>query len=197
MKKLILVFMSLLALSISMIGCGTESKADKLTEKDDSIAAEENLLSVEVTLPSTFFEGQDMKVVEEDAKDNGVTDFKINEDGSVTYKMSKSTHKELLAGLKESTDESIVEILNDKESFPSFSEIKYNDDLTEFNVMVDASLYNPFEGFVVMSFYMIGNMYQAMDCVDTNDINTTVNFIDKDTNEVIESGNSSEMDGDE
>lgn len=61
------------------------------------------------------------------------------------------------------------------------------------NISVDASLFSPFEGFAVLGFYVIGNMYQAMNCVETAKINTIVNFINKDTKEIIESGNSSDL----
>ena len=54
-------------------------------------------------------------LAEEDIKaaaaENGFKDCTINEDGSVTYKMSKSKHKEMLNDLKSSFDESIASLL--------------------------------------------------------------------------------------
>lgn len=201
MKKTLVVSLLLIIAATSVIGCSSKDTNDKesvknnvnVEESKDVFSTKENLFNIEVTLPSNLFENQDMSAIEQEAKANGVHDVKINDDGSVTYKMDKSTHKNLLKELKSGVDESIEEALNDKEAFRSFSEITYNDDLTEFNILVDASLFNPFEGISALGYYLMGNMYQAMNCVKTEDINTTVNFINKDTKEIIESGNSKDL----
>ena len=171
-----------------------KSEANVSAEEDkDVFSSEKNLFSVEVTLPSDFFEGEDMTTLEKRAKENGIDEVKINDNGSVSYKMDKSTHRKLLKELKEGVDEAIADALNDKETFSSFSEINYNNDLTEFDILVDESLFNPIESLSVLVYYLMGNLYQAMNGVASEDINTTVNFINKDTKEIIESGNSADL----
>ena len=108
-------------------------------------------------------------------------------------KMTKEAHKELLGSIKESVDESNEEIIADKENYPSIESITYNNDLTEFTVSVDSASFNGLESFVAIAFYMEGNIYQALNAVPEDEINTTVNFVDKDSGEVINSADSSSM----
>jgi len=144
-------------------------------------------------LPAAFFDGSDKTTIETEAKAKGVHEVKVNGDGSVTYIMDKKTHKELLASMKQAVDDSIKETLADKENYPSFAEIKYNDDLTQFDIMVDKASYGGLQPFVAVGFYMSGNMYQAMNGKSFDTAKTIVNFKDKATGEVIESGDSSAL----
>ncbi len=199
MKKRILALLIVTTMAITMVGCGSKSsddgaKEEKKTESNGGgISSEKNLFDVEVTLPAAFFEGSDMSNVETEAKAKGVHEVKVNEDGSVTYIMDKKTHKELLASMKEAIDGSIKETLANKENYPSFTEITYNDDLTQFDIMVDKASYGGLQPFVAVGFYMAGNMYQAMNGQASDTAKTIVNFKDKDTGEVIESGDSSAL----
>lgn len=70
--------------------------------------------------------------LDDNAKKMGIRKITENEDGSVTIKTSKKPHKKLVNIVKESMDDSINEILEDKENYPSFNDITYNDNLTEF-----------------------------------------------------------------
>lgn len=199
MKKRILALLLVTIMATTMVACGSKSSADEAkegnkTESDrGTLSAEKNLFDVEVTLPAAFFEGSDISTIETEAKAKGVHEVKANDDGSVTYVMDKKTHKEFLASMKTSIDESIKETLNDKENYPSFTDIKYNEDLTQFDVMVDKASYGGLQSFIAVGFYMYGNMYQAMDGQESDKIKTVVNFKDKDTGEIIESGDSSTL----
>lgn len=204
MKKKLVALMLTVAMVLSFTACGnsTQGKAkdDTKTEQssDDggSLKAEKNLLSVEITLPASLV-GDDSTELDEEAKAAGVKEITKNEDGSITMKMTKEAHKNLLASIKESVDQSNNDILADKENYPSFDSITYNDDLTEFTVNVDASVYGGFESFAAIAFYMEGNIYQALNAVPEDQIKTVVNFVNKDTGEVVESGDSSSMSDDQ
>lgn len=199
MKKRILALLIVTTMAITMVGCGSKTsndgaKAEKKTESNDGgISAEKNLFDVEITLPAAFFEGADMSNVETGAKAKGVHEVKANEDGSVTYIMDKKTHKALLDSIKEAVDLGIKDTLANKETYPSFTEIIYNDDLTQFDIMVDKASYGGLQSFVALGYYMSGNMYQTMNGQSSDTVKTIVNFKDKDTGEVIESGDSSAL----
>ncbi len=199
MKKRILALLLVTTMAITMVGCGVKDsdhgdKAEKKTESNGGeMSSQKNLFDVEVTLPAAFFDGSDKTTIETEAKAKGVHEVKVNEDGSVTYIMDKKTHKELLESMKQAVDDSIKETLADKENYPSFAEIKYNDDLTQFDIMVDKASYGGLQPFVAVGFYMSGNMYQAMNGKSFDTAKTIVNFKDKATGEVIESGDSSAL----
>jgi len=182
MKKRILALLLVTTMAITMVGCGVKDsdhgdKAEKKTESNGGeMSSQKNLFDVEVTLPAAFFDGSDKTTIETEAKAKGVHEVKVNEDG-----------------MKQAVDDSIKETLADKENYPSFAEIKYNDDLTQFDIMVDKASYGGLQPFVAVGFYMSGNMYQAMNGKSFDTAKTIVNFKDKATGEVIESGDSSSL----
>lgn len=199
-----LSFFLVMGMSVTLIACGSTTKApettteapESTTQTTDTLNAEKNLLSVELTIPSSLLE-DDAAVLDEEAKAAGVKEITQNDDGSITMKISKSAHKKLLDEFKVGIDEGITEILNDKETYPSLTEITYNDDLTEFTVKVDSNTYGGFEGLSALALYISGNVYQALNATPEDQIKTIVNFVDKDTGEIIETGDSSEMNNSE
>lgn len=54
---------------------------------------DKGLLNVEVTIPATLYKGQDIDSIISEAKNSGIKEVIKNDDGSLTYKMSKSEHK--------------------------------------------------------------------------------------------------------
>ncbi len=196
MKTIVKKTVSLLlimSMSIILISCGSTTEApESTTQATDTLKAEENLLSVELTIPASLVD-DDAATLDEETKAAGVSEITQNEDGSVTMKMSKIAHQKMLDEFKGSIDESLTEILNDKETYPSLTEITYNEDLTEFTVKVDPATYGEFEALSAIGLYIAGNVYQALNAVPENQIKTIVNFVNKDTGEIIETGDSSKM----
>ena len=110
----------------------TGSDKTDFTKKGDSeqeIAVDKGLLDVELTLPADLFEGQTEDEIIANAKEKGVKEAKVNEDGTVYYKMSKSEHKKMMKDAKQSIVDSIAEIVNSDE-YSSIKEISYNKDFT-------------------------------------------------------------------
>lgn len=196
MKKKILTILLIGTMALNITECqSNDSKPEKKEEKTedtDTLKAEKNLLSVEVTLPASLI-GDSAAELDQEAKDAGVKEVIQNEDGSITMKMTKDAHKNLLASLKDGIDQGIDELLADKENFPSFESITYKDDVTEFNINVDPNTYGGLQSMAVMGLYIQGNLYQAFNAVPADQIKTVVNFVNKDTGEIIESGDSSQM----
>jgi len=198
MKKRILALLLVTTMALTMVGCGSKSSKNG-AKKESSVAelsAEENLFDVEVTVPAAFFKGSDIATAETEAEAIGINEVKANDDGSVTYVMDKGTHEEVLIAIKASVDDGIKEILEDKETYPSFTEIIYNDDLTQFDVMADKASFEEFQSFIALEFYMAGNLYQIVNTQPSDKVNTIVSFKDKDTGEVIESGDSLALNSD-
>lgn len=208
MKKKIVSIILSVCLCCSVTACGNSSNAEQssnntskeVTEQtseengtEEELSVDKNLLSVEVTLPASLIGDSESTELTEEAKSHGVKDITKNSDGSITMKMTKAAHKELLDSIKASIDESINEMLADKENCPSFDSITYNDDVTVFDVKVDPAIYGGMEIFSAFALYMYGNMYQALNAVPESDLKTVVNFINKDTGEVIESGDSTAL----
>lgn len=174
-----------------------------LQEEEDAVTdlgnieSQKSLFSVEVTIPAQFFENSESGTLTQTDVDNTVDEmsFKdgfLNEDGSVTYKMSKSQHEEFLKGYKESIDGTISDMLND-ENNESFVDITYNDSLTQFTISVDSEKFSMLDMINAFAFYIEGTYYQLFNFVPIDDVDVQVDFVDKDTGEVIETARMSEM----
>ena len=135
----------------------TEETAPQVIETD------ENLLTVDITFPASFFEGTDMSTFDTDAyvKEQKFISAKLNDDGSMVVTMSKSRHNELLdemAAELETTFSSLVEAAET----PYIKEISHNEDFSLVTVKVDRAAYeNAFD----MTPFIVGisaSMYQML-----------------------------------
>ena len=177
MKKWLVLMLAVFA--VFATACGDEKKETS----SDTIAVDEGLLNVEITLPAEMFEGQDMTQVMEDAKADGMDDVILNEDGSLTYKMSKATHKELLKEMEVSMDEMMEEMITSEE-FSSIKDVTANKDYDEFTLVVAKEQYeSSFDAFSVFSIGLSSMYYQLFTGVDAADYKVTLHLIDEATNE--------------
>lgn len=91
MKKLLLLA---LMSSIFLTACNNDdSKAveevNDGSNKSEEIEVDKGLLNVEITLPASLFQGQDLNEVIEEAKAEGIKEVTQNSDRSLTYRFSK------------------------------------------------------------------------------------------------------------
>ena len=163
-----------------------QTQAEKDQDTSDSVEVDKGLLDVEVIIPASFFAGEDKEQVIAEAKEEGVAEVKENEDGSLTYKMSKSTHKEMMHGIEADLNDAIDEIKNDDE-YASIQDITANDSYSEFTMVVDEEAFaNSFDGFASLGLGILGLYYQLFDGVDPDDYDVKVHIEDADTGEVFD-----------
>lgn len=194
MKKLVLVSLAALALA----ACGDKESAQDQNQTEENVKKEENgeklvvdknLTNVELTLPASFFEDQSKEQIEEDAKQKGIKEIKVNEDGSVYYKMSKATHKEILAEMKKGVEETIDTLVNG-EDFASFKDISANKDFTKFTITVNQAAYeDSFDGFGLFGLAIVAAYYDTFTGNHKDNLNIEMILIDDITGETIETVN--------
>lgn len=197
MKKTIFFALSII-ICLSLVGCGGSSndtqqniEEDSKSEGTQSIEVDEGLLNVEITVPPDFLEeGTTQEDLDEAAKEDGIKSITLNDDGSATYIMSKSKHDEMMAGIRESIDESMAEMI-DPETYPTFVEVTSNDDYTHFTVKLSSNEVGLSESISVLGFYMLGGLYNAFNGTPVDDV--TVSFVNADTGDIIQEAHSSEM----
>lgn len=164
-KGLLFVFMTLLI--SALVACGSES-------------------SKEITIPALFFEGQDLDSIVAEAEADGIEEIEQNDDGSVTYKMSESTHNELMTELEESLETSMEE-LKTSEEFVSIVDITANQSYSEFTLVVDQEAFeNSFDGFAIFGLAIGGMYYQLFDGVNPEQYEVTIELEDSDSGEVFD-----------
>ncbi|MEH7351771.1 hypothetical protein [Gottfriedia acidiceleris] len=175
----------LLALLITLqAGCSSNNQAKQTTKeskpKEEKMAVDKGLFNVKLTLPASMFEGDDINKVIADAEKEGIKVTK-NSDGSLTYKMSKSQHKKIMKGMREQIIKTVNET-NESKDFASLKDVTYNNDFSEFTLIVDKSAYeNSMDGLAALTFGMSGMMYQLYNGVDPNDYKVTILIKDQAT----------------
>lgn len=144
---------------------------------------------VNITIPADFINSETQVNIDRQSEEYGYK-FKENEDGSVTCTMTKSQHKKMMSELADSINQSLDEMIG-SESYPNFTDIKANDNFTEFTVTTKSSELDMVESFSVMAFYVYGGMYNVFDGKEID--NVSVTFVNADSGKIIETVNSSDM----
>lgn len=190
MKKLLALLLAL-AMAFSVTACGGETSETEESSDNSTVEVDENLLSVEVTVPVDFVEeGTTQESLDSLVAEKGFKSATLNDDGSVTYVMTKGQHKELMEGIKTSIDESIADMISSGD-YPTIVEIEANDDYTAFDVTLSTDTLGLTESLSALVLYMCGGMYNAFNGTTVDNI--SVSFINQATGEVIQTANSSDM----
>lgn len=197
MKKYIAVFMALLTLFLT--ACGNKpATTDDTPSTDDSqkIEVDEGLLNVDITIPASFFETFSTEAepysaqdIVEDDLDPRIKNAVVNDDGSLTFTISKADHRALMQEMRQSIIDSTEEA---KANFSSLQSVEVSSDCTKIDMFVDRAAYEgSFDFFAAVSYEIQALMYQAFN--GTADKAVIVSIIDAETKEVIESVDSSEQ----
>lgn len=157
------------------------TKAPASTPESSSyLEAKTKLTKVEVIIPAILIEDTDIEQIKEYATKQGIEKVEINDDGSLTYTMSKSVHKQMLENLKITCKETIDSFVS--QDNPSFKEVEYNDDFTEIILTVDKEKFEKsFDRISILGMVYAGMFYQAF---DGSKIDVHINLKDNITDEI-------------
>ena len=165
----------------------SEEESSSSEEKEESIEVDKNVTGVSVTIPKSFFEiqNQDFDRIKAEAKDKGINEV-IDNGSTVTYKMSKSKHKELMKEMEKQMTAAIEEIKNE-DNYSSIQDIQATHSYSEFMLSVDREEYeNSLDGFAVMGLGVTGMLYQLFDGAGPEEYDVTVNVVDAAKEEVFD-----------
>ena len=180
----------------------TES-SDKTTEDDfgsdgldtakavGDIEADEGLLTVTINIPGDYFGETTQEEIDKAVADKGFISVTLNDDGSATYVMTKSRHKQLMEEISKSMDESLQKILDDKDTYPNFESITHNADYTDFTIEYSAEELSLSDTFSTILFYYMGGMYGVFNGEPAENVH--VAFVNSETGELISEANSRDM----
>ena len=141
---------------------------------------------VTITMSPDFF---DTEATEEELKatalEEGFLDAKLNEDGTLTYTMTRAKQQELLTTLMEGLETGIQEMTEGEEAVPSFKRIEHTDDLSSFDIFIDPEQFGDFDAFYALTLAFYGATYQAFS--GNTDADSRVRFVDYQTDEEVDS----------
>lgn len=213
MKNRIIAFTLALLLVLSLAGCGSSEPQTSVTtqaatnsttstetttgfedlEAIGELEVDQNLFTVEITVPADFLgEGITQESLDADVAASNYISAKLNDDGSVTYVMTKAVHDEMMVGVRDNIQQALEEMVGSEE-FPSFTKVEANDDFTQFTIETTSTELGLVESFSVLGFYMFGGMYHAFNGTQVDDI--AVTFINADTGDTVGEAHSSDMAG--
>ncbi|HBT74019.1 MAG TPA: hypothetical protein DEB37_17785 [Lysinibacillus sp.] len=186
MKKLLILLLGILLVACSQGDESGKKKegADKASE--ETLKVDKGLLNVEVTIPATLYKGQDIDSIISEAKNSGIKEVIKNDDGSLTYKMSKSEHKKMMKELKERIVKSVEE-LKTSEDFTSINDVAYNKSFSEFTLTVNKEKFEgSFDALASFGLALAGMYYQLFNGADVEHYKVTVYIKDESNGEVFD-----------
>lgn len=159
-------------------------------EKQQGFEVDEGLFSVTITVPADFVGETTQEELEKEAKENGYKSATLNEDGSLTYVMTKKQHDEMMQEIRNTIYESLDGMAG-SEDYPSIVSVEVNDDFSQYKVVTTNTEISFEEAFSVFGFYMYSGLYYAFDGGELDNVN--VQFVNEASGEVIDEANSSDM----
>lgn len=162
---------------------------DPATNESYQLISSSCLFNVALTIPAEYVEGTTQKELNKQAKEGTFKSATLNKDGSVTYVMSKSQHKEMLNTLKDSIADELNKIPNSTD-YPNVTKVEANDDYTKFTVTTASTELSFEEQFLSVQLYIYGGMYNAFNNLSPV---ISVDYVNADSGATIYSGKSSDI----
>ena len=185
------------------VSAGETTGIEKVTDADgrsdnlDAVSAvgdievDEGLLTVTISIPADFIGELTQDDLDKTVAEKGYISGTLNDDGSVTYVMTKSQHKQMMEDMTKSMDESLQSILDDKDTYPNFESITHNADYTDFTIEYSAEELSLSDTFSTILFYYMGGMYGVFNGEPVENVH--VAFVNSETGELISEANSRDM----
>ena len=153
------------------------------------VQTENGVFFVTITIPANFIgESVTQESIDTNAGPDSYTSGKLNDDGSVTYKLTKKQHKAMMDLYTKSIDEALQELVDSPDY--AFTSITHNADFTVFDASLSTSEVGITESYMVLGLYMYGGIYGIFSGREVDNI--VVNLYGPDGS-LISTANSSEM----
>ncbi len=196
MKRTVYLVLAIIIVFCALAGCTTGQKnqtgdaSASEGEEHKKIEVDEGLFDVTLTIPKDFVGSATQEELDKAAKEKGFTSITLNSDGSATYVMTKSKHKEIIAETAENINQSLREIVG-SEDYPNITNVTANADYTRFTITTKNSTPDLSESLAAISMYMYGGMYAAFS--GNKDVVIYVDYVNASSGSIIRSVNSSSM----
>lgn len=115
-----------------------------------------------------------------------------NEEDSV-YHLSGEEQTEMARQVAGQIEDSISQVLADKEYYPNVTGISVNPKCTEFNVSFSSRNISLYENVLHMSLCIVGDRFQLYQGKQADELMTVVNYIDEDSGEIFNTISSKDL----
>lgn len=167
----------------------TDADWDQINALGD-VNVDKDLFDVKLTIPKDFIGETTQEKLDAAVKEKGYKSATLNDDGSVTYVITKAQHKEMLDEIKKTIDKGLEDMVKSSD-YPSITNVTANNDYTVFTVTTKNEEPDLAESMSVLALYMYGGMYAIFSGESTDNIH--VDFVNDATGKVIKSADSKNM----
>lgn len=172
----------------TVTGAESEEKSD--LDLIGEFDVEREIFDVKITIPKEYCEGDTQESLDEEVKKNGWKSATLNEDGTVTYEMTKKQHKEMMKELEESFNAELTKMCTSGD-YPSYVSITAFDNFTKFKVVSRSTELGLEESIFILGLYMYGGMYNIFNGTDFDNIH--IDFVNEATGEVFNTADSKDV----
>lgn len=144
---------------------------------------------VAVTLPPLLVADKTDDDIVIEATKEGIFDVEINDDRSITYRMTMDEHDALLDRVTSEVDAALTSLVDGPDAVASFRSIEH-DDYRHFTIEVDRAEWDSVHSFWSMEVYKWAMTRQAVSGTPLDDLQVVVDFVDDATGAVIHTNDS-------
>ena len=159
----------------------TQEDWDQLEAIGD-VQVKNGIMTVSLTVPADLAQNITQETIDAGIGTQYQAAFR-NQDGSITYKMTKEQHQAMLEQLAVSFDNSLQEMIDDEKY--TISNITRNNDFTVFDISLDGAEPSISDSYAAFGLYMYGGLYGVFngkrpEHVIVNYFDSNGNLIDSD-----------------
>lgn len=141
----------------------------------EQIEVEDNLFDVTLTLPADYASDITEEEIAQQVADGKVHTGTLNDDGSVTYTMSKAQHAALLESVAAQLRSTLDDMIGSAD-YPNLTAIETNDDFTDFTVYTTTQpgAVGLSDEMSVLIYYTCGKMYGIVSGQEPDNIHVDI-----------------------
>lgn len=141
----------------------------------EQIEVEDNLFDVTLTLPADYASDITAEEIAQQVADGKVHTGVLNDDGSVTYTMSKAQHAALLESIAAELRSTLDDMIGSTD-YPNLTRIETNDDFTDFTVYTTTQpgAVGLSDEMSVLIYYTCGKMYGIVSGQEPDNIHVDI-----------------------
>lgn len=141
----------------------------------EQIEVEDNLFDVTLTLPADYASDITEEEIAQQVADGKVHTGTLNDDGSVTYTMSKAQHAALLESIAAELRSTLDDMIGSTD-YPNLTAIETNDDFTDFTVYTTTQpgAVGLSDEMSVLIYYTCGKMYGIVSGQEPDNIHVDI-----------------------
>lgn len=158
----------------------------------EQIEVEDNLFDVTLTLPADYASDITEEEIAQQVADGKVHTGTLNDDGSVTYTMSKAQHTALLESIAAELRSTLDDMIGSAD-YPNLTAIEANDDFTDFTVYTTTQpgAVGLSDEMSVLIYYTCGKMYGIVSGQEPDNIH--VDILNAESGELVSSHDSKDF----